>query len=73
MSAWPWPTTADVALRAFAPSYESLLIESAIGVQTLLASPEGNIAAPNQIRHYGEWHEDPIIRRLSSIVDQDSV
>lgn len=55
MSAWPWPTTADVALRAFAPSYESLLIESALGVQTLLASPEGNIAAPNQIRHYGEW------------------
>ena len=55
MSAWPWPTTADVALRAYAASYSSLLIEAALGVQSLLASPEGQQKAPGCIRHYGEW------------------
>lgn len=55
MSAWPWPTTADVAIRAYAASFPSLLTEAALGVQTLLASPQGQEQAPRCVRHYGVW------------------
>jgi len=56
LSAWPWPTTADVALRVYASSYSNLLIEAALGVQSLLASPRGQQDAPQCLRHYGEWN-----------------
>ena len=38
MSAWLWPTTADVGMRVFAKNYASLLAEAAMGMQTYLLS-----------------------------------
>ena len=38
MSAWLWPTTADVGMRVFANSLASLLGEAATGVQAYLIS-----------------------------------
>jgi SHS2 domain-containing protein len=55
MSAWPRPTTADVALRAFSSSPERLLVEAGQGMQGILASQTGNVAANQAVRQTGEW------------------
>ncbi|HIA39919.1 MAG TPA: archease [Candidatus Poseidoniales archaeon] len=55
MSAWPRPTTADIALRAFAASPERLLVEAGQGMQEILSSQTGNFAANQAVRQTGEW------------------
>ena len=55
MSAWMWPTTADVGMRVFAPSFEQLLIDAGYGMQQYLLSEKGAMMTNQLPRHYGEW------------------
>ena len=55
MSAWLWPTTADVGMRVFANSFSSLLTEAAHGVQAYLISEKSARTLNAHVRHTGEW------------------
>ena len=55
MSAWPRPTTADVAIRAFSSTPERLLVETGKGMQGILSSVQGYDAAEQATRMTGEW------------------
>ena len=55
MSAWLWPTTADIGMRVFANSFSSLLAEAAHGVQTYLISEKSARTLNAHVRHAGEW------------------
>jgi SHS2 domain-containing protein len=55
MSAWPRPTTADIAIRAFSSTPERLLVETGIGMQEILVSTQGYVAAQQATRMTGEW------------------
>lgn len=55
MSAWPRPSTADVGLRVYAPTFERLLTEAAVGMLDLIASPHGAQAAQQLQRHTATW------------------
>ena len=55
MSAWFWPTTADIGMRVFANSYSRLLIEAAHGIQTYLLSEKSARTINSHVRHTGEW------------------
>ena len=55
MSAWFWPTTADIGMRVFANSYSRLLIEAAHGIQTYLLSENSARTINSHVRHTGEW------------------
>ena len=55
MSAWPRPTTADIAIRAFASTPQELMVEAALGMQDIIASSRGIISARNAIRQTGIW------------------
>ena len=55
MSAWPRPSTADVGLRVYAPTFERLLTEAAVGMLDLIASPHGAHAAQQLQRHTATW------------------
>lgn len=56
MSYWLRPTTADIGLRAFSSSPERLLIEAAIGMQSIMLSPAGSLAVEKAIRKTGVWN-----------------
>ena len=55
MSAWPRPSTADVGLRVYAPTFERLLTEAALGMLDLIASPHGAQTAQQLQRHTAMW------------------
>ena len=55
MSAWLWPTTADVGMRVFAKNYASLLAEAALGMQTYLLSETSARNINACVRKTGEW------------------
>lgn len=55
MSAWLWPTTADIGMRVFANNFASLLTEAAHGVQTYLISEKSARTLNAHVRHTGEW------------------
>ena len=55
MSAWLWPTTADVGMRVFAKDFPSLLTEAGIGVQMYLMSEKTARTINNHVRRTGEW------------------
>ena len=55
MSAWLWPTTADMGMRVFANSLPSLLTEAAYGVQAYLISEDSARTLNAHVRHTGEW------------------
>ena len=55
MSAWLWPTTADIGMRVFAKDFPSLLSEAALGVQAYLISESGSQHINAHVRHTGEW------------------
>ena len=55
MSAWLWPTTADVGMRVFANSLASLLGEAATGVQAYLISETSARTINAHVRRTGEW------------------
>ena len=56
MSAWPRPTTADIGLRAFAPSMVRLFDEVTIGMQNILISDESAGTSDELIRHNAQWN-----------------
>ena len=47
MSAWLWPTTADIGMRVFAKDFPSLLAEAGLGMQAYLMS--GQFDLPGNI------------------------
>ena len=51
MSHWIWPTTADLGLRAMAPSVERVFAEAALGVLAAM-DPQGTNTS--RVQH-GEW------------------
>ncbi len=55
MSAWLWPTTADIGMRVFAKDFPSLLTEAASGVQTYLMTEESAQTINHHVRRSGEW------------------
>ena len=55
MSAWTRPTTADIAIRAFSSTPERLLVETGKGMQEILSSTQGYVAAEQATRMTGEW------------------
>ncbi|MBT5025808.1 MAG: hypothetical protein HON05_03490 [Euryarchaeota archaeon] len=55
MSSWPRPTTADIALRAFASSPSRLFTEASIGMQEILLSDEAQKTLNTHIRHSSQW------------------
>lgn len=55
MSAWLWPTTADIGMRVFAKDFPSLLTEAANGVQMYLMSEESARTMNQHVRRSGEW------------------
>jgi len=55
MSAWSRPSTADVGLRVYAPTFERLLTEAAIGMLDLISSPNGARSAQQLQRHTATW------------------
>lgn len=55
MSAWLWPTTADIGMRVFAKDFPSLLTEAAHGVQMYLMSEESARNINSHVRRTGEW------------------
>ena len=67
MSAWPRPSTADVGLRVYAPTFEQLLTEAAVGMLDLIASPHGAQTAQQLQRHTSTWS----IESLSDHGDRD--
>jgi len=58
MSWWIMPTTADVGLRAFAATKESVMQEVTLGMQSILLSDKGEQELAGQTRHTGEWSVD---------------
>ena len=58
MSFWPRPSTADIGLRVYAPDYERLLLDAALGMLSIIASPQGQIEAEHQVRHTSTWTVD---------------
>ena len=62
MSAWLWPTTADVGMRVFANSLASLLGEAATGVQAYLISETSARTINAHVRRTGEWRVRPTHR-----------
>ena len=55
MSAWLWPTTADIGMRVFAKDFPSLLTEAANGIQMYLMSEESARTMNQHVRRSGEW------------------
>ena len=55
MSAWLWPTTADIGMRVFAKDFPSLLAEAGLGMQAYLMSEESSKHLNAHVRHSGEW------------------
>jgi len=55
MSAWLWPTTADVGMRVFAKDFPVLLTEAAHGVQMYLMSEQSARTLNSHVRKTGEW------------------
>ena len=55
MSSWPRPTTADIALRAFASSPSRLFTEASIGMQEILLSDEAKKPLNSPPRHTSQW------------------
>ena len=55
MSAWLWPTTADIGMRVFAKDFPSLFAEAALGVQAYLVSEASAKLINTHVRHTGEW------------------
>ena len=55
MSAWLWPTTADVGMRVFGKNYASLLAEAANGMQMYLLSDASARRLNGCVRKTGEW------------------
>jgi len=55
MSAWLWPTTADVGMRVFAKSFPALLEEAATGMQSYLLSEASARQLNGFVRKTGEW------------------
>tara|TARA_B100001113_G_scaffold284647_1_gene239879 strand:+ start:3201 stop:3689 length:489 start_codon:yes stop_codon:yes gene_type:complete len=51
VSHWIWPTTADLGLRAMAPTVERVFAEAALGV---LAAMDAQGANASRV-HHGEW------------------
>jgi len=51
MSSWPRPTTADIALRAFAASPSRLFTEASLGMQDILLSDAAQQTLQTHIRH----------------------
>lgn len=56
MSAWSRPTTADVGLRAFAPSLSRLFDETTLGMQNILISDESARISDGLVRHSAQWN-----------------
>lgn len=56
MSAWPRPTTADIGLRAFAPSLARLFDEATLGMQNILISDQSALERDGLIRHSAQWN-----------------
>lgn len=55
MSSWPRPTTADIALRAFAASPSRLFTEASLGMQDILLSDAAQQTLQTHIRHSSQW------------------
>ncbi|MDA8546981.1 archease [Euryarchaeota archaeon] len=55
MSSWPRPTTADIALRAFASSPSRLFTEASLGMQDILLSDEAQRILNTHVRHSSLW------------------
>ncbi|MDA9828079.1 archease [Candidatus Poseidoniaceae archaeon] len=55
MSSWPRPTTADIALRAFASSPSRLFTEASLGMQDILLSDEAQRILNAHVRHSSLW------------------
>lgn len=55
MSAWPRPTTADIALRAFSSSPSRLFTEAALGMQNILLSDNAKKMINSYVRFSGQW------------------
>ena len=55
MSSWPRPTTADIALRAFASSPERLFSEASLGMQDILLSDFAKKELNKHVRHASQW------------------
>ena len=55
MSSWPRPTTADIALRAFASSPSRLFTEASLGMQDILLSDEAQRILNKHVRHSSLW------------------
>ena len=55
MSAWLWPTTADIGMRVFAKDFPTLLAEAGLGMQAYLMSEESSQHLNAHVRHSGEW------------------
>ena len=55
MSWWIMPTTADVGIRAFAATKESVIQEVTLGMQSILLSEKGEQELSELTRHTGEW------------------
>ena len=58
MSFWPRPSTADIGLRVYAPTYGRLLADAALGMLDIVASPAGTRLALAGIRHTSTWTID---------------
>ena len=55
MSSWPRPTTADIALRAFASNPSRLFTEASLGMQDILLSDEAQRILNTHVRHSSLW------------------
>jgi len=55
LSAWPRPTTADIALRAFSSSPSRLFTEAALGMQNILLSDNAKKMINSYVRFSGQW------------------
>ena len=55
MSWWIMPTTADVGLRAFGNSLESVIKETTLGMQSILLSEMGAQNIGSLTRKTGQW------------------
>lgn len=55
MSSWPRPTTADIALRAFAANPSRLFTEASLGMQDILLSDEAQRILNTHVRHSSLW------------------
>lgn len=56
MSAWPRPSTADIGLRVYAPTFEGLLVDGATGMLNILVSPKGARQLGTLVRHTSLWN-----------------